>query len=202
MLITDASVKRIALVVLFVAMILTGFGLLMAILGEMISDFGTMADQLAGKMVKLNGVLLMVSGMASLIISIGLYRMQDWARHWGSQFFRAFFFLSLLFFIFNVLTSFICSMMALFFSLLSAYCWMKLRSPHMKGIFEGAQYEPPDWAGHGVTKSSVYVEKKTMEPDSPEQDIVNVPDNMMLCPNCQTMNLKTNTHCRTCGSEF
>jgi hypothetical protein len=145
------------------------------------------------------GLMLIVVAALLFIMAFGLLMMAEWARRWGSEFYGLMAILAFFLAIFN------------YYLVLSGVIYLifylYLRSSKTKAIFEGYGYETP--RAH-VIIAARYQAHQRVEPSRqasehraphPQKSLV-VPENMVLCPQCQTLNMKHERTCRMCATDL
>ena len=148
------------------------------------------------------GLLLLLLGSLLIVMAIGLLLMADWARKWGADFYGLMAGLALFVALFDPLML-LPAVTYLFF-------YFYLKSSKTRRSFESYGYEPPK-IHEGVAKrqhahtTTLRVESTSLaEParETPRQSEMKIPGNMVLCPHCQTLNLKKDGACKMCATEL
>ncbi len=172
-------------------------GALYVFYGATLFGFGNIFAGAMGGIFKGVGLGLLLIGGLVLVMAIGLLMMAQWARKWAAEFYG---FLAA-FAIFLALFNFLLIPTAIVYLLIFFY----LRRPATKAAFQEFGYERPLVHDAIASRKNAYkVEHKpAWEPGKPpEEPIINVPDNMVLCPQCQTLNLKSDQTCKMCATSL
>lgn len=179
-------------------------GLALAIYETFMSDIqGSGYEDLAmSAFLHIVGGLFIFVGAFSIILSAGLMLMKDWARMYDEVYFTVIFFGGFIVVFINVLL--ICSIIALSVSIISIVCIIYLRKQHTIRMFETYDTERKrapvkDDLPKPIREVSIQSKIEATEHDT---TTVNVPENMMLCPNCDALNLLEEDHCKVCATEL
>ena len=179
-------------------------GLALAIYETFMSDIqGSGYEDLAmSAFLHIVGGLFIFVGTFSIILSAGLLLMKDWARMYDEVYFTVIFFGGFIVVFINVLL--ICSIIALSVSIVSIVCIIYLRKQHTIRMFESHETEmkrAPMEDDLPKPRREVSIQSK-IEATEHDTTTVNVPENMMLCPNCDALNLIEEDHCKICATEL
>ncbi len=184
-------------------------GLALAIYETFMSDIqGSGYEDLAmSAFLHIVGGLFIFVGTFSIILSAGLLLMKDWARMYDELFFSVIIIGGLIFGGFVVAflqTLIVCTGIAVTIAIISIVCIIYLRKQHTIRMFESYDTErkrAPMEDHLPKPRREVSIQSK-IEATEHDTTTVNVPENMMLCPNCDALNLIEEDHCKICATEL
>lgn len=190
---TGITVIAIVTLLLAVGYLWTGIGAFWV--GEQMSTIGVMGSA-AGGILKAIAVVYLLLGGFSIILSIGLLMMQEWARVHAAKFYEVLAIICLIFFIFNFLL--------LLYALIYFLFYRHLSRTSTKMEFEEYGYEKPniDYSRKRTSQKTLITSVQKAREEQPKDDPIKVPDNMILCPNCDALNLKGQDFCKRCATEL
>jgi len=189
---TGITVIAIVTLLIAISYFWTGIGVFWV--ASMVSGFSVVGSALGGIM-KAMGVVYLLLGGFSVILGIGLLMMKEWARVHGARFFQALAIICIILFIFNILL--------LLYGFIYFLFLRYLTKSSTKKEFEDHGYEKPDIDySRRSGQPSISASMQKAREEQPEEEEVKVPDNMILCPNCDSINLKTQDFCKVCATEL
>jgi hypothetical protein len=186
----------IAVVTILIAINFLVDGGSLVLAGNMLMAYGSIGYSIGG-LFRIIGVVWLLLGAFSIFLAVGLLLMMEWARVHGVLFYEIMALLSFVFCLFNPFLLLYGTLYLVFFS------YLKKRSTRDR--FETYGYEKPSPQRRMESRPSMAVQAGP-EPapkfGPPVDTGLKVPDNMMLCPNCETLNLKSNDFCKVCATEL
>jgi hypothetical protein len=156
-----------------------------------------------GGVFKAVGVMLMFLGSLQIVMAIGLLLMAQWARKWAADFYGLMAGLAILLALFDLY------MILPAITYLLFYFYLK-RSKTIRA-FGDFGYEAPKMHEE-IAKRQHVTYMRTIRPENvsdvehepvlPRKSRTTIPENMILCPQCQTMNLRKDKYCKMCASDL
>ncbi len=145
------------------------------------------------------GGLSILAGFLSIFLFVGLMMMKDWARIYSIVFFMTVFVMSIVLIIINFYVA--CTVISLVIAILCIFCVLYLRKANVIKLFES--FELDVHKSHIISsESDKELTQDKILATKPEDIEVKVPENMMLCPQCNALNLKKDDFCKTCATEL
>ncbi len=142
------------------------------------------------------GLLILLLGSILILMAIGLLMMAHWARKWAADFYGLMAGLALLLAFFNIY-------MAISFVVYLLF-YFYLKSSKAKKAFGEFGYEPPKVHEFVSRQCQAHHPKESFmtmaETEPAKETSIKVPENMVLCPQCETLNLKSDKTCKMCAS--
>ena len=189
------GITVIAIVTLLIAISYFWSGVGAFLVGDMLSGYVVMGSAIGG-ILKAIGIVYLLLGGFSVILGMGLLMMKEWARVHGAKFYQVLAFICIVLCIFNLLL--------LLYAIIYFLFWRHLTKFSTKRTFEEYGYEKPEFAysSRKPNQPSISASLQSTRIEQQQEEEVTLPDNMILCPNCDTINLKTQNYCKTCATEL
>jgi hypothetical protein len=199
---TPSRVRVLSLLTIFTGVIVILLGYRTSLIGSELAatggEFGHILDTLGGFWQAL-GLIYMFLGILCLPLAAFTWGMKDWARRNGALVLVAIAAISI---IMGTLVGFysILESIPLFVALiLGGYTALGLSRRQVKDSFEfGHQGESTDLLRYEGPVKDVYYPKVVMR--APQGDVRRT--GTRKCHNCGTVNLDTQSHCKTCGKRL
>jgi len=202
---TPLGIWIIAMFNLLIGIILLILGMTLAYFQEFPLQISDMEDPYVvyGSALRIFGGFAALTGMFSILLTAGLALKKEWARGWDQVFFIAIIILGLI----GVALNFyiMCSITIVIFVVICIACLITLRKPNVAAAFDPYGYDKTGVqrtrTDPSATLDSIASIRQT-EAAKQEEVEVTVPDNMMLCPNCEALNLISVDFCKTCATDL
>lgn len=165
--------------------------------GATFFGFGSIFAGAVGGILKGIGVGLLLIGGLVIAMAIGLLMMAEWALKWAAEFYGFLAAFAIILSVFNLLLI----PTAIVYLLIFFY----LRRSSTNIAFREFGYEKPDIhdsiAARKKAHTAQYQTLLKVEVLPPEISL-NIPDNMVFCSQCQTLNLRNDKTCKMCATSL
>lgn len=198
----SSGILGIALINLLLGVFLILLGTALAFFNQFLGDYEVyeLSYYAMRTFLGIIGGLSILAGFISIFLFVGLMLMKDWARMYSMVFFIAVFVFSIVLIFINFYLA--CMVISLVITIICVFSILYLRKASVIQLFESYELEISK-SKFISTESDIQetMQDKILESRSAEVE-VKVPENMMLCPQCNALNLKKDDFCKICATEL
>jgi hypothetical protein len=196
------EILGIALINLLLGVFLILLGTALAFFNQFLGeyDFYDLSHYAMRTFLAIIGGLSILAGLISVFLFVGLMLMKDWARLYSIVFFISVGIFSVVLMFMNFYLG--CTIISFVVVIICVFSVLFLRKASVIRTFESYELEISK-RRFIDSKSEVHetMQDKILESRSVEVE-VKVPENMMLCPQCNALNLRKDEFCKTCATEL